>query len=92
VVAPGSTADPDHVAFHLGKLTAPTFDARGAGVFFYDGTGIVRYDVASGEVRTLFRATGTVGVSPDGQTVYAATFIGHVQRVLITNFADRPRP
>jgi serine/threonine protein kinase len=70
------------------------FDATGT-VFAYNSSGpIFRFDATtrrSAKVADTER-NKPVAISPNGQTIYTAETVGQVQRAIIANFGDRPRP
>jgi len=92
LVAPGSIPDPAATSGRV--MDHGAFDATGRAFVFDDHGTVSRLEVATGITTRLFevRSLWALTVSPDGETVYTSESVGRVQRTLITNFADRPRP
>jgi len=94
LVAPGSLPDPDATSGRVMDGDDGAFDAAGRVFVFPEHGTVSRLEVATNITTPLFETNSmwAVTVAPDGETVYTSEIVGRVQRTLITNFADRPRP
>jgi protein kinase-like protein/WD40 repeat protein len=91
---PGARLDPDARPAPLRpRLRGATWDPDGRSILGWNGTAVERVFV-DGRHQTLRETIdfAELAVAPDGKTWYGCEILGHVRRMLVTNFADRPRP
>jgi serine/threonine protein kinase len=88
---PGTTRAPVALGKHVDYAA---WNAAGTVVAYVDGREVHRFDIATNRDELVAQITDAVGVavSPDGKTVYTLEVEGHVRRMLVRNFGDRPPP
>jgi Tol biopolymer transport system component/predicted Ser/Thr protein kinase len=75
------------------RMAGAVWQPDGRAIIGWDGTHVVRagLDGTIDEVRESLDFAG-LAVSPDGRKIYGCELVGHVRRMLVPNFGERPRP